>query len=200
MLPWIWKILAKCTFLIQIHQLQGSIHSDATPGCRVLIQAWVILHVSAALAECWLTNIDVFATAKITFIRGIGWFCRCGSPQCLIKPVFMKSMESHDWWDTELRRQQRLRPCPGLFDWKVGILEPVWAWNIISIHPAMCYSTWNSIPSPTEPQEMHKHPGAHVNMPGSAHGSSLAGKGRDEIRVTRVTMFCISHTASQPHV
>lgn len=124
MLPWIWKILAKCTFLIQIHQLQGSIHSDATPGCRVLIQAWVILHVSAALAECWLTNIDIFATAKITFTRGIGCFCRCGSPKCLIKPVFMKSMESHDWWDTELPRQQRLRPCPGLFDWKAGNLEP----------------------------------------------------------------------------
>lgn len=53
------------------------------------------------------------------------------------------------------------------------------------------------LPSPTEPQEMYEHPGAHVNTPGSACGSSLAGKGCDEIWVTHVTMFSISHTASR---
>lgn len=123
MLPWLWKILGKGTFFIQIHQLQGSIHSEATPVDSVLIQAWVTLHVSAALHRAGSQTSTFVWQQKITFIRGIGFLCRCGSPKCLIKPVLVKPMESHDCWDTELRTQQHLRPCPGLFDpkgWNFG--------------------------------------------------------------------------------
>lgn len=134
-----------------------------------------------------------FCDSKNNFFGGIGCLCKCGSPKSLIKPVSMKPMESHNWWDTELHAQQHLRPCPGNFELEFW---GQWGFKNISTHPATCNSTCHSISSPTEPQEMHEHPGAQANTPGSACGSCLAGKGCDEIRVTHVTMLPISHTAS----
>lgn len=134
-LPWIGKILSKCTFLIQIYPLQSYGRSEATPAedqvpAYVPIQAWVSLCTLASPVQCPLTNIDILLTMKIAFVWGIPCFWKYGSPKFVTKPVFMKRMRLHDRCNQELRTQKHRRPCPAIFNQTVDIRRPAWAYKI----------------------------------------------------------------------
>lgn len=95
MSPWVWKIHGKCTFFVQNSSASGfhpfwSHTSGSFPDPGVGYPEHFSLFCTKL---AYKHNISV--TENITFIGGIG--CLWG-----IKPVFMKSMESYGWWNTEL--------------------------------------------------------------------------------------------------